>query len=71
MRIVFSIGDIHGIGPEIILKSVLSLSSEEDSYVVTGSFRVLEFYRNLLGLPVELQRIGGVDDIATIAPKPG
>ncbi len=71
MRIVFSTGDIHGIGPEIILKSVLALPSEEECYVAAGSFKALEFYRDRLGLPVELRRIGGVDDIATIEPEPG
>ncbi|HHE31800.1 MAG TPA: 4-hydroxythreonine-4-phosphate dehydrogenase PdxA [Chlorobaculum parvum] len=71
MRIVFSIGDIHGIGPEIILKSVLALPSGEDTYVVAGSIKALEFYRNLLDLPVELRQIGGTDAIATIAPEPG
>jgi 4-hydroxythreonine-4-phosphate dehydrogenase len=71
MRIVFSTGDIHGIGPEIILKSVLALPSGEECYVAAGSFRALEFYRDLLGLPVELRRIDGPDDIARIAPEPG
>jgi len=71
MRIVFSIGDIHGIGPEIILKSVLELPAGEDTFVAAGSLKALEFYRDRLGLPVELRRIGGVDDIATIAPEPG
>jgi len=71
MRIVISTGDIHGIGPEIILKSVLALSLGEDTYVATGSFRALEYYRDLLGLPVELRRIEGPEAIARIAPEPG
>ncbi|UWX57045.1 4-hydroxythreonine-4-phosphate dehydrogenase PdxA [Chlorobaculum sp. MV4-Y] len=71
MRIVFSTGDIHGIGPEIILKSVLSRPSGEDTYVAAGSFKALEFYRDLLGLPVELRRIDGPDAIAKITPEPG
>jgi len=71
MRIVFSIGDIHGIGPEIILKSMLALPSGKDTCVVAGSFKALEFYRDLLDLPVELRQIGGADAIATIAPEPG
>ena len=70
MRTVFSTGDIHGIGPEIILKSVLALPSGEDCYVAAGSFKALEFYRDLLGLPVELRRIDAPEAIATIAPEP-
>lgn len=71
MRIVFSTGDIHGIGPEIILKSVLALPSGEDTYVVAGSLKALEFYRDLLGLPVELRRIEGPEAIAKIAAELG
>ena len=71
MRIVFSTGDIHGIGPEIILKSVLALSSGEELYVAAGSLKALEFYRDLLGLPVELRRIDMPEAIATISPEPG
>ncbi|RXK82134.1 4-hydroxythreonine-4-phosphate dehydrogenase PdxA [Chlorobaculum sp. 24CR] len=71
MRIVFSIGDIHGIGPEIILKSLLALPSGEECYVAAGSLKALEFYRDRLGLPVELRRIDSPGDIAQIVPEAG
>lgn len=71
MRIVFSTGDIHGIGPEIILKNVLSLPSGQDCYLAAGSFKALEFYRDLLDLPVELRRIDEAEDISRIVPEPG
>ncbi|MBN1929047.1 MAG: 4-hydroxythreonine-4-phosphate dehydrogenase PdxA [Chlorobiaceae bacterium] len=71
MRIVFSTGDIHGIGPEIILKSVLALPSGDDLYVAAGSFKALEFYRDRLRLPVELRQLDGPEAIATISPEPG
>jgi len=57
MRIVCSLGDPHGIGPEVILKSFLKMQQCGHSMVVAGSLRVMEFYRRSLGLPIELERI--------------
>ncbi len=54
MRIVWSIGDPHGIGPEIILKSFLKLRDSGHTFLVSGSFSVMEYYRNKLGLPITL-----------------
>ena len=71
MRTVFSIGDIHGIGPEIILKSVLTLPTGEECYVVARSFKALEFYRDRFNLPVELRKIDTPEAITAIAPEPG
>ncbi|NTV05008.1 MAG: 4-hydroxythreonine-4-phosphate dehydrogenase PdxA [Chlorobiaceae bacterium] len=65
MRIVWSIGDPHGIGPEIILKSFLKLKDSAHSFLVTGSYSVMDYYRKALGLPVELEMV----DCAT-APVP-
>jgi len=57
MRIVFSLGDPHGIGPEVILKSFLKMKRCGHSVVVAGSLRVMKFYLRSLGLPMELERI--------------
>ena len=57
MRIVWSIGDPHGIGPEIILKSFLKLVRSSHSFLVAGSYRVMEYYRDALDLPVELKLV--------------
>ncbi len=54
MRIVWSIGDPHGIGPEIILKSFLKLEQSGHSFLVAGSYGVMDYYRKALDLPVEL-----------------
>jgi len=55
MRIVWSAGDPHGIGPEIILKSFLKLEQTGHSFVVAGSYSVMEYYRKALDLPVTLE----------------
>ncbi len=57
MRIVWSAGDPHGIGPEIILKSFLKLEHTQHSFLVCGSYPVMEYYRDALDLPVKLERV--------------
>jgi 4-hydroxythreonine-4-phosphate dehydrogenase len=71
MRIVWSIGDPHGIGPEIILKSFLKLEQSGHSFLVAGSYTAMEHYRKKLDLPVTLQRIDhktAIDEIDTAPP---
>ena len=65
MRIVWSIGDPHGIGPEIILKSFLKLERSGHSFLVAGSYTVMEYYRKALDLPVTLELI---ESISAMAP---
>ncbi len=60
MRIVWSIGDPHGIGPEIILKSFLKLQHSGHSFFVAGSYTVMDYYRKALDLPVKLELIESV-----------
>jgi 4-hydroxythreonine-4-phosphate dehydrogenase len=64
MRIVFSIGDIHGTGPEIILKSFLKLRQTGHSFMVAGSYKAMEFYRSRLDLPVELELVSDVAEVS-------
>lgn len=57
MRIVFSIGDLNGIGPEVILKSFQKLRETGHSFLVAGSYKAMEYYRKRLDLPVELELV--------------
>ena len=61
MRIVCSIGDPHGIGAEVIMKSFLKLQDSSDSMLVAGSFAVLDYYRKKLDLPIELKEVDNAD----------
>ncbi|MEI6847087.1 MAG: 4-hydroxythreonine-4-phosphate dehydrogenase PdxA [Chlorobiaceae bacterium] len=63
MRIVWSIGDLHGIGPEIILKSFLKLQQSDHSFLVAGSFSAMEYYKRVLDLPVTLKRIDHITEV--------
>lgn len=71
MRLAFSTGDIHGIGPEIILKSILRLQTGNALYLAVGSIRALEYYRNLLDLPVKLQPIDDPAALDKLFPQSG
>ena len=57
MRIVWSAGDPNGIGPEIILKTFLKLKQSGHSFLVAGSYSVMEYYRKALDLPVTLEMV--------------
>jgi 4-hydroxythreonine-4-phosphate dehydrogenase len=71
MRIVLTTGDIHGIGPEIILKSFLKLQSTGHEILAAGSLKALEFYRDLLDLPVRLAAVRDRSAIGQIIPEKG
>lgn len=57
MRVVFSIGDLHGIGPEVILKSFQMLRETGHTFLVAGSYKAMEYYRKTLDLPIELELV--------------
>jgi 4-hydroxythreonine-4-phosphate dehydrogenase len=63
MRIVWSIGDPHGIGPEIILKSFLTFGSSTHSFIVAGSYTVLDYYRKTLDLPIKLKLVDSAEEM--------
>ena len=71
MRIAVSTGDIQGIGPEIVLKSLPGLQKNGLTPVAVGSVRAFEHYRDLLGLPVRIEPVPTIDAIAGISPEPG
>jgi 4-hydroxythreonine-4-phosphate dehydrogenase len=71
MRIALSTGDIHGIGPEIILKSLGALHRAGIAPVATGSLRAFEFYRDLLDLQVRFKPVTSAAAVADLLPEPG
>ena len=58
-KIGITLGDPGGIGPEVLLKALLSLSPR--SYVVFGSLKVLKHHSKRLGIPFDFSRISVVD----------
>lgn len=60
-EIFITMGDVHGIGPEVSLKALQQLFPAENvSFVLVGSRRVLEFYRELLQVDLPIADEGDV-----------
>jgi len=71
-----SIGDYNGIGPEVILKALIQLNTDDITPVVLGSPEILSFYKNELLLLLELNEINHIDDVCPgkinlLNPDPG
>lgn len=59
--IVLSIGDLNGIGPEVLLKSVKSVS--EHRYIICGPFTAVSWWNQELGLSLPLYAMKHPDDV--------
>ncbi|MGB9807600.1 MAG: 4-hydroxythreonine-4-phosphate dehydrogenase PdxA [Thermosulfidibacteraceae bacterium] len=62
-RVVVTMGDPAGIGPEIILKSAKLGAIDFTRTVILGDFNVLSFYNELYSLGVVLNRIEDLDEL--------
>lgn len=62
-RIVISSGDINGIGPEVVLKSLSDSDYPEVTPVILGSESVIDFYADTLGKQIPLHRADTLDDV--------
>jgi 4-phospho-D-threonate 3-dehydrogenase / 4-phospho-D-erythronate 3-dehydrogenase len=58
-----TMGDPAGVGPEITLKALMNKAIDDTAYVVFGSFGVMEYYKKLLGINVELNKISNLSEI--------
>jgi len=62
-RVILTIGDINGIGPEIILKSLKTLSGTSNyKLAVASAPGVLQFYSRLLGIKLPPHELISVSD---------
>lgn len=57
-----TIGDPAGIGPEITLKALTSNYKFKSNYIIYGSYKVLEYYKNLLGIKIPLNKISHISE---------
>ncbi|WDC84763.1 4-hydroxythreonine-4-phosphate dehydrogenase PdxA [Caloramator sp. mosi_1] len=57
-----TIGDPAGVGPEVTLKAITSNHSFKANYVIYGSVKVIEYYKQLLGIKLPLNKISRVCD---------
>lgn len=62
-RIAISIGDVNGIGPEVVLKTLRSSESGGIVPVILTSEKVIDFYCDLLSLPLDYTPVDKAEDI--------
>ncbi|GAA5520627.1 4-hydroxythreonine-4-phosphate dehydrogenase PdxA [Aliifodinibius salicampi] len=62
-RIAISSGDYNGIGPEVILKCLNKRKSQNDTVIILSSQRVIDFYSELLDIPLPRQNVRTIDEI--------
>lgn len=60
--VVLSIGDINGIGPEVLLKSLQS-ETPDHRYVISGPYSAVNWWNEHLGLSLPLYKMQRQDDI--------
>jgi len=70
MNIVWTIGDVNGIGPEIILKAFEVLSPSKVRFVVVGSFKAMTYYAKLLNSNIELVKIKDISEVENLGSAP-
>ncbi|ARM31243.1 4-hydroxythreonine-4-phosphate dehydrogenase PdxA [Prosthecochloris sp. HL-130-GSB] len=68
MLIAWSIGDIHGTGPEIILRSYPDCRSVSCLPVVTGSAEALRYYRDLYRIDIEIAKVKEPEEASGLPP---
>lgn len=64
-KICISIGDFNGIGPEVVIKSVLNQDHTKLATLILGSPKIINHYLSILNLNLDFQIIHSVDEIET------
>lgn len=65
--IVITVGDMNGIGPELILKCLQAAEISETRFILVGPVSVFRFYANLIESPLDISVVYATDSI----PKSG
>ena len=63
VKIAISIGDINGIGPEVVLKSLSKTDISNITPVILSNRKVVEYYSDLSGLKLPFQFIEQADQL--------
>lgn len=70
MQTAWTIGDIHGIGPEIVLKSFREIDHSTCKPIAVGSVEALRFYNRELDLGVKINEFRSFRDLENAADFP-
>lgn len=63
LRIAISLGDMNGIGPEVVLKTLAEADLAEITPILLGSGRVVHFYLDNLGIELPLHEASASSEI--------
>lgn len=63
-KLVISIGDINGIGPEVILKSMLDHDYSVSVPIILSPFEVVGYYSDTLNISLDINYCSSFDDIS-------
>jgi len=63
-KLTLSIGDINGIGPEVILKSLIDHDYSEYVPILISPFEVVSYYSESLGISLDINHCSHFDDIS-------
>ncbi len=70
MYTAWTIGDIHGIGPEILLKSSREAITGRSRPLVFGSEKALRFYSHTLGIGIDIAVFDTMEDFENVSELP-
>ncbi|MCW9708231.1 4-hydroxythreonine-4-phosphate dehydrogenase PdxA [Fodinibius salsisoli] len=62
-RIAISSGDINGIGPEIILKTLNNRELKDNTVIILSSKSVIDFYADKLGIDLNYKVVTSIENI--------
>lgn len=63
MRILWTQGDVNGIGSELILKAFEALRHSEHQFIAVGSYCIMKFYAKRLGYDAPMQEVESLQDV--------
>ncbi len=63
-NIAITIGDPGGIGPEIILKSLLNFNLKKTNFIIIGNYKIFQHCLDSLGLNLNLKAITSLDEVS-------
>jgi 4-hydroxythreonine-4-phosphate dehydrogenase len=63
MRIGITLGDIGGIGPQIVLKALSDIKIYKlAKYIVIGSYKALLFWQDFLNIKTKIKKLNSIDE---------
>lgn len=62
-RILLTLGDPNGVGPELLLKTLVTSKDSGTQFILIGPKSVFDYYAKRMNIQLDIPSIGSVDDI--------